>query len=243
METGGVPLIYCVDDEENIRTAVSYSLEKAGYTVESFSNGTEAWEKIQSKMPDLAVIDIIMPRMDGLELCRKIRQTSETLPVVFLTSKDDEIDRVLGLELGADDYLTKPFSMRELLARIKVIFRRIEAFSRCKESSNLADSNTSIVVGQLAMDTDRFTVSWSDRPVQLSVTEFRILAALAGEPERVKNREQLLQAAYPEDLYVSDRSADSHIKRIRKKIQAVDPGFSRIEAIYGAGYKYSLPAD
>jgi two-component system response regulator ChvI len=242
METVGAPLIYCVDDEENIRTAVRFSLEKAGYTVESFSNGTEAWEKIQKKMPDLAVIDIIMPRMDGLELCRKIRQVSETVPVVFLTSKDDEIDRVLGLELGADDYLTKPFSMRELLARIKVIFRRIEAFSRCKEGPYFADADTSITAGRLTMDTDRFTVSWDARPIQLSVTEFRILAALAEEPGRVKNREQLLQAAYPEDLYVSDRSADSHIKRIRKKIQAVDPGFSCIEAVYGAGYKYSLTA-
>lgn len=243
MNRADEPLIYCIDDEENIRTTVGYSLLRTGYHVESFSNGFVAWERIQEKLPDLVLIDIIMPKMDGLELCRKIRQISEKLPIIFLTSKDEEIDRVLGLELGADDYLTKPFSMRELVARIKAIFRRVEAHSRSGEIIGSGESVPVIAAGELFMDTNRYTVSWKSRAVLLSVTEFRILEALAEEPGRVKTREQLLKSAYPEDMYVSDRSADSHIKRIRKKIQAVDPGFTCIEAIYGAGYRFNLLTD
>jgi len=238
MDDDSSPLIFCVDDEESIRTALTFSLNKAGYRAEAFSNGVEAWSRMRKELPDLAVIDIIMPKMDGLELCRKIRRISETFPIIFLTSKDDEIDRILGLELGADDYLTKPFSMRELLARIKVIFRRIEAYRKDADTGETESSEFIIISGPLKIDTCRFTVTWKGISVALTVTEFRILEALAKDPGRVLNREQIMQAAYPEDLYVSDRSADSHIKRIRKKFLAADPGFSGIEAIYGLGYKF-----
>ena len=232
-ETG--PLIYCVDDEEGIRETLSYALEKEGYRTRVFRDGAEAWKCIEEKPPDLSIIDVIMPRVDGLELCRRIRGLSATLPVVFLTSKDEEIDRILGLELGADDYLTKPFSMRELLARIRVIFRRIEAYGK-------NDERDCVDAGPLNMNAHRFTLTWKDTPVVLTVTEFRMLAALAAESGVVKSRDQLLEAAYPEDLYVSDRSVDSHIKRIRRKIQAVDPGFCCIETIYGLGYRYAEAA-
>jgi len=237
------PLIYCIDDEENLRTTLSYSLENAGYAVKTFPDGADAWEMMKNSLPDMAVIDILMPKMDGLELCRKLRQISETLPIIFLTSKDDEIDRILGLELGADDYLTKPFSMRELLTRIKVIFRRIQAYNNNNGNQGNIDPAHIITAGPLDIDTHRFSVHWKTEPVKLTVTEFRILEALATEPGKVKNRDQLLEAAYPEDLYVTDRSIDSHIKRIRKKIQSTDPDFSCIEAIYGLGYKYIEPAD
>jgi two-component system, OmpR family, response regulator ChvI len=240
MEGCELPKIVCVDDEESLRTALVYSLEKAGYTVTAFPDGYNAWEEMQNGLPDMAVIDIMMPKMDGLDLCRKLRSVSETLPIIFLTSKDEEIDRVLGLELGADDYLCKPFSMRELLTRIKVLFRRIDAY---RDLPAAGIDGTKLTAGPLRMDKDRFTVTWREFPVPLTVTEYRILESLAGTPGRVWNREQLLAAAYPEDLYVSDRSVDSHIKRLRKKIQTVDAGFSCIEAIYGLGYKFIPPAE
>jgi two-component system response regulator ChvI len=187
-----------------------------------------------------------MPRLDGLELCRKVRARSETIPIIFLTSKDEEIDRIVGLEIGADDYLCKPFSMRELCTRIKVIFRRASFYNEALRDGSLRDAAGAItglepaVTGPLILDPERLTVSWMGNPVRLTVTEFRILASLAENPGTVKNRDQLLTAAYPEDLYVSDRSVDSHIKRIRKKIQQADPDFSCIESIYGLGYKFAV---
>lgn len=240
MENGQKPSIVCVDDEESLRTTLSFALEKEGYRVDAYSDGHEAWEILQDALPDMAIIDIMMPKMDGLELCRRLRGLSGTLPIIFLTSKDDEIDRIVGLELGADDYLCKPFSMRELLTRIKVIFRRIDAY---RELSAETDTEEPVRSGPLMMDKDRFTVSWRGSGIVLTITEFRILAALAEEPGRVWNREQLLSAAYPDDLFVSDRAVDSHIKRIRKKMQAVDTGFGCIESIYGLGYKFTAPAD
>ncbi|TFG61920.1 MAG: response regulator transcription factor [Spirochaetales bacterium] len=233
METSEAPLIACVDDEDNIRSTITYALEKEGFRTCSFADGLSAWEKFQQGLPDLAVIDIIMPRMDGMELCRNIRRISETLPVIFLSSKDEEIDRVVGLEIGADDYLCKPFSMRELLARIRAILRRVQSSARIPE-----DGGELLTAGPLVLDTARHKAEWNKTALNLTVTEFRILASLAKSPGTVKNRDQLIGAAYPEDLYVTDRSVDSHIKRIRKKIQAADPGFSGIETIYGLGYKF-----
>lgn len=227
------PLIACVDDEDNIRDTVTYALQKEGFRTSAFTDGFAAWEAFKHGLPDLAVIDIIMPQMDGLELCRQIRKVSETLPVIFLTSKDEEIDRVVGLEIGADDYLCKPFSMRELLARIRAILRRTQSTAKTQEAPE-----ESVSAGPLVLDVYRHKAEWNGTPLTLTVTEFRILAALAGAPGVVKNRDQLMGAAYPEDLYVTDRSIDSHIKRIRKKIQAADPGFSGIETIYGLGYKF-----
>ncbi len=238
--------IACVDDEENLRNTLAFALDQAGYSVQTYTDGAEAWAEMHESLPDLAIIDVLMPKMDGLELCRKLRQISETLPIIFLTSKDEEIDRILGLELGADDYLCKPFSMRELLTRIKVIFRRIEAYRKGEKEQKqeeIKKDTGHITAGPLSMDVARFTALWRDEIIPLTVTEYRILEALAEEAGRVKNREQLLNAAYPEDLYVSDRAVDSHIKRIRKKVQEIDPDFSSIESIYGLGYKFILPEE
>jgi two-component system response regulator ChvI len=227
-------LVALVDDEENLRELLSYALREEGYRVAAYRDGEEAWQAFKGSLPDLAILDIIMPRMDGLELCRKIRTLSEEIPLIFLTSKDEELDRVLGLELGADDYLCKPFSTRELLARIKVLFRRL-ALSR--ERTEAAQEQL-LRCGSLELDRLRHTVCWRGKPVQLTVTEFRILEALVRQPGYARTREQLLQEGYPYDEYLSDRNIDGHIKRVRKKFCALDPSFDGIETIYGLGYRY-----
>jgi two-component system response regulator ChvI len=172
--------------------------------------------------------------MDGLELCRRVRSLSETLPIIFLTSKDEEIDRVLGLELGADDYLCKPFSLRELAARVRVLFRRL----RSLRDATSSESGKRFEAGRLLLDFDRYEAVWDAQLLPLTVTEFRLLSALARYPGHVKTREQLMQAAYPDDTYVSDRTIDSHIKRLRKKFTDLDPEFAGIETVYGLGYRY-----
>ncbi len=222
-----------VDDEAGIRENVSRALQKEGYGVQVFADGAQAWESFEVAMPDLAVLDILMPRMDGLELCRRLRARSETMPIIFLTSKDEEFDRVLGLELGADDYLCKPFSMRELLARVKVLFRRLAL-------SGVAPGPEEdvIVLGKLEMDLQRYVARWDKKPVSLTVTEFLILRALARHPGHVKTRQQLMDEGYPHDTFVSDRTIDSHIKRLRKKFQAVGEEFDAVQTVYGLGYRY-----
>jgi two-component system response regulator ChvI len=223
-----------VEDEESIRETVACALRREGYRVESYGDGLTAWEAFQKTLPDVAVLDIIMPRMDGLELCRRLRARSEALPIIFLTSRDEEFDRVLGLELGADDYLCKPFSMRELVARVKVLFRRLAI------SSSVAgeDEERLLRVGPLQLDLQRYTARWDDHDVPLTVTEFMILHALIRHPGHVKTRHQLMEEGYPHDAFVSDRTIDSHIKRLRKKFTAVDPDFDGIETVYGLGYRY-----
>ncbi|MDA8016109.1 MAG: response regulator transcription factor [Thermoanaerobaculia bacterium] len=233
----GKGTIALVDDEENIRETVGYALRKEGYRVDTYSDGAEAWQTLEEKLPDVAVLDIMMPRMDGLDLCRKLRAKSETLPIIFLTSRDEEFDRVLGLELGADDYLCKPFSMRELVARVKVLFRRLHL----ADSPRTAAEEKLIDVGGLRLDLQRYTAHWQGAPVQLTVTEFLILNALARHPGHVKSREQLVQEGYPHDSYVSDRTIDSHIKRLRRKLTRTDPSFDEIETVYGLGYRYRQP--
>lgn len=226
-------LVAVVDDESDLRENVGYALRREGYGVEDHPDGAAAWEAFQQRLPDLVVLDILMPRMDGLELCRRLRSVSESLPIVFLTSRDEEFDRVLGLELGADDYLCKPFSMRELVARVKVLFRR-QALAR-----NTPDESDEIQrLGPLELDLRRYTAHWSGSPVQLTVTEFLMLRALARHPGHVKTRQQLMDEGYPHDTYVSDRTIDSHIKRLRKKFLAVDPDFDGIDTVYGLGYRY-----
>jgi DNA-binding response OmpR family regulator len=173
--------------------------------------------------------------MDGLELCRRLRGLSETLPIIFLTSRDEEFDRVLGLELGADDYLCKPFSMRELAARVKVLFRRLSLVNEQHDS----EAEELLEAGSLVLDLRRYTARWGDRTVPLTVTEFMMLHALVRRPGHVKTRQQLMEQGYPHDTYVSDRTIDSHIKRIRKKFLALDPEFDRIETVYGLGYRYT----
>ena len=225
-----------VEDEQNIRENVSFALKREGYRVESYADGLAAWEAFERDLPDLVVLDIIMPRMDGLELCRRLRARSQSIPIVFLTSRDEEFDRVLGLELGADDYLCKPFSMRELVARIKVLFRRL---SLLNERTPADGEEELLSVGDLVLDLRRYTARWRDLTVPLTVTEFMMLHALVRRPGHVKTRQQLMEQGYPHDTYVSDRTIDSHIKRIRKKFSVLDEEFDQIETVYGLGYRYT----
>jgi two-component system response regulator ChvI len=228
-------LIAVVEDEQNIRDNVAFALERESYRVETHADGAAAWEAFQQELPELVILDIIMPRMDGLELCRRLRTVSENIPIIFLTSRDEEFDRVLGLELGADDYLCKPFSMRELLARVKVLFRRV-ALGR--EAMSGPDEEL-LRIGNLELDLRRYTARWAEKTVPLTVTEFMILHALAKRPGHVKTREQLMNEGYPHDTFVSDRTIDSHIKRIRKKFVALDSEFDGVETVYGLGYRYT----
>ncbi len=226
-----------VDDEDHILETVGFALRREGYRVDTYGDGEAAWNALSDALPDVAVLDITMPRIDGLELCRRLRGVSESLPIIFLTSRDEEFDRVLGLELGADDYLCKPFSMRELVARVKVLFRRLAL------NQHNPDSDEEVLaVGDLRLDLRRYTAQWLANPLPLTVTEFLILRALVRHPGHVKTREQLVEEGYPHDTYVSDRTIDSHIKRLRKKLNNADQGFDRIETVYGLGYRYRQPA-
>jgi len=234
MVAGSGGVIAVVDDEEAIRETVGFALRRESYRVETFPDGRAAWDVFQRTLPDLVVLDILMPRLDGLELCRRLRAKSEALPIIFLTSRDEELDRVLGLELGADDYLCKPFSVRELVARVRVLLRRA-ALGREPGPAALADT---LRLGVLTLDFDRHQARWKDVVVPLTVTEFRVLAALARRPGHVKSRRQLLEQGYPHDAYVSERTVDSHVKRLRAKFVAVDPGFSAIDTVHGIGYRY-----
>lgn len=222
-----------VDDEENIRETVGFALEREGYRVERYADGQAAWERFQRELPDLVVLDINMPRMDGLELCRKLRGITEVLPIIFLTSRDEEFDRVLGLELGGDDYLVKPFAMRELLARVKVLFRRLALLGKPP-----ASAEEKLELGELTLDLARYQASWKGSVLPLTVTEFMLLHALARRPGHVKSRSQLMEECYPHDAYVSERTIDSHVKRLRKKFAHVDSGFEAIDTVYGLGYRY-----
>ncbi|HSN57263.1 MAG TPA: response regulator transcription factor [Candidatus Sulfomarinibacteraceae bacterium] len=227
--------IAIVEDEQNIRDNVSFALKREGYRVETYPDGLAAWEAFERALPDLVILDIIMPRMDGLELCRRLRSVSEALPIIFLTSRDEEFDRVLGLELGADDYLCKPFSVRELAARVKVLFRRLSLIN----DQSSADEEELLEVDGLVLDLRRYVARWRERTVPLTVTEFMMLHALVRRPGHVKTRQQLMEQGYPHDTYVSDRTIDSHIKRIRKKFLGLDPDFDRIETVYGLGYRWT----
>jgi two-component system, OmpR family, response regulator ChvI len=223
--------IALVDDDKNILTSVSMALESEGFIVNSYSDGEEALAGLKETPVDLAVLDIKMPRMDGMELLQKIRAESK-LPVIFLTSKDDEIDEFLGLRMGADDYITKPFSQRLLIERINVILRRTETPSEAEKDENVLKR------GNLTLDATRHQCSWKGEEVVLTVTEFLLLQALARHPGHVKNRDQLIDSAYGEHIYIDDRTIDSHIKRVRKKFRAHDPEFKQIETLYGVGYRY-----
>ena len=230
-----MPSIALVDDDRNILTSVSMVLEAEGYDVETYTDGASALAALTSSPPDLAILDIKMPRMDGMELLRRLRLKSD-MPVIFLTSKDEEIDEVIGLRMGADDYVRKPFSQRLLIERIRAVLRRREA----NEDANLEREESEKVIqrGKLEMDPMRHSSLWEGSPVTLTVTEFLILHALAQRPGFVKSRDQLMDAAYDDQVYVDDRTIDSHIKRIRKKFRDVDDEFNSIETLYGVGYRY-----
>lgn len=226
--------IALVDDDRNILASVSMALEAEGFAVRSYSDGDEALRGIAAQPVDLAVLDIKMPRMDGMELLGRLRKTSG-IPVIFLTSKDDEVDEVLGLRMGADDYITKPFSQRLLIERIRTLLRR----SEIKEGAGASEEGEApIVRGDLVLDPSRHLCTWKGRPVALTVTEFLILKALAQRPGLVKSRDQLMDAAYGEHIYVDDRTIDSHIKRVRRKLRGVEDSFNEIETLYGIGYRY-----
>jgi len=230
-------VIALVDDDRNILTSVSIALQSEGFVTRVYTDPTVALKAIGENPPDLAVLDIKMPQMDGMELLRRIREHS-AVPVIFLTSKDDELDEALGLAMGADDYIAKPFSQRLLLARIRAILRRQELAKGEAAANHDEPEQPLLERGRLTMDPARHKVLWDGKDVTLTVTEFMILEALAQRPGVVKTRNQLLDVAYQDDVYVDDRTIDSHIKRIRRKFRAADPGYDAIETLYGVGYKF-----
>jgi two-component system response regulator ChvI len=230
-------VIALVDDDRNILTSVSIALQAEGFVTRVYSDGTAALKALSDSPPDLGVFDIKMPGMDGMELLRRVREFS-AIPVIFLTSKDDELDEALGLAMGADDYISKPFSQRLLIARIRALLRRQELARGEAEATSDQPEQPLLERGRLVMDPDRHKVRWDGKDVTLTVTEFLILEALAQRPGVVKTRNQLLDIAYHEDVYVDDRTIDSHIKRIRRKFRAADPQFDSIETLYGVGYRF-----
>ena len=229
--------IALVDDDRNILTSVSIALQAEGFMTRVYSDGATALKALVDNPPDLAVLDVKMPRMDGMELLRRLRETS-ALPVIFLTSRDEELDEAAGLSLGADDYIAKPFSQRLLIARIRAILRRTEAREAPAGAETEEGDAPLIVRGRLVLDPARHRVSWEGRDVTLTVTEFMILEALAQRPGVVKSRNQLMDVAYQDDIYVDDRTIDSHIKRLRRKFRAADGEFKAIETLYGVGYRF-----
>jgi two-component system, OmpR family, response regulator ChvI len=243
-EMNAMLTIALVDDDRNILTSVSIALEAEGYKVETYTDGASALDGLLARPPQLAIFDIKMPRMDGMELLRRLRQKSD-IPVIFLTSKDEEIDELFGLKMGADDFITKPFSQRLLVERVKAVLRRVSNREAAAAGGNAAPKSGGAVLqarslerGQLAMDQERHTCTWKGEPVTLTVTEFLILHSLAQRPGVVKSRDALMDAAYDEQVYVDDRTIDSHIKRLRKKFKMVDTDFDMIETLYGVGYRF-----
>jgi len=228
--------IALVDDDRNILTSVQMALEAEGFDVRTYPDGDEALRGLTQKPADLAVLDIKMPRLNGMELLQRLRQTTGMahMPVIFLTSKDEEVDEIMGLRMGADDYIKKPFSQRLLVERIRSLLRREQA--RAQPANT--DPNSLLVRGDMTLDSARHVCSWKGQPIELTVTEFMLVKALAQRPGHVKNRDQLMDAAYGEAIYVDDRTIDSHIKRLRKKFKDIDPDFSQIETLYGVGYRY-----
>lgn len=226
--------IALVDDDRNILSSLSMALEAEGFQVKTYSDGVTALSALQATPPALAILDIKMPRMDGHEVLKRLRQSSD-LPVIFLTSKDDEVDEVVGLSLGADDYIKKPFSQRLLMQRVRAVLRRAEARNAPAGSTTAKEV---VVRGKLVLDQQRHSCTWDGKEVQLTVTEFLILYALAQRPGIVKSRDNLMDAAYDDQVYVDDRTIDSHIKRLRKKFKQFDDNFDSIQTLYGVGYKY-----
>jgi two-component system response regulator ChvI len=235
-----MPTIALVDDDRNILTSVSIALENEGYKINTYTDGASAFEAFKTSVPDLAILDIKMPRMDGMELLRRIRQKSD-MPVIFLTSKDEEIDELFGLKMGADDFIHKPFSQRLLVERVKTILRRANLKDAPQGDKSLTSKEgdaKALERGKLRLDSERHICLWDGKQVTLTVTEFLILQSLAQRPGVVKSRDALMDAAYDDQVYVDDRTIDSHIKRLRKKFKVVDDDFEMIETLYGVGYRF-----
>ena len=232
-----MPTIALVDDDRNILTSVSIALEAEGYRIMTYTDGASALDGFKTSPPDLAILDIKMPRMDGMETLRRLRATSD-LPVIFLTSKDDEIDEVFGLKMGAEDFIRKPFSQRILVERVKAVLRRRTP----KDDAPPREAQAKAIErGQLRVDPERHACAWKNEPVILTVTEFRILQALVSRPGVVKSRNALMDVAYDDQVYVDDRTIDSHIKRLRKRFKSIDGEFDMIETLYGVGYRFKEP--
>jgi two-component system response regulator ChvI len=235
LETGGfVPTIALVDDDRNILTSVSIALETEGYRIMTFTDGASALDGFKTSPPDLAILDVKMPRMDGMETLRRLRQKSD-MPVIFLTSKNEEIDELFGLKMGADDFIRKPFSQRLLVERVRALLRR--RLPKGGIATKESDANA-IERGQLRMDPERHSCTWKNEPIALTVTEFLVLQALASRPGVVKSRNALMDVAYDDQVYVDDRTIDSHVKRLRKRFRSIDGGFDMIETLYGVGYRF-----
>jgi two-component system, OmpR family, response regulator ChvI len=229
--------IALVDDDRNILTSVSIAFESEGYRVLTYTDGVSALDGFKTSQPDIAILDIKMPRMDGMETLRRLRTTSD-LPVIFLTSKDDEIDEVFGLKMGAEDFIRKPFSQRILVERVKAVLRRRTP----KDDAPPREAQAKAIErGQLRVDPERHACAWKNEPVSLTVTEFRILQALVSRPGVVKSRNALMDVAYDDQVYVDDRTIDSHIKRLRKRFKSIDGEFDMIETLYGVGYRFKEP--
>ena len=231
--------ITLVDDDENIVTSVSLALESHGHEVKAYYDGATGLAALENEPPDLAILDVKMPRMDGMEVLRRLRRTSD-MPVIILTSKDEEIDEILGFNLGADDYMHKPFSQRLLIERVKAVLRRagIEGEEPATAAGAAGEAGKALKRGKLTLDPARHDCLWDGKPVKLTVTEFLLLQSLAQRPGFVKSRDNLMDAAYDDQVYVDDRTIDSHIKRMRKKFREVDNEFDAIETLYGVGYRY-----
>lgn len=225
--------ICLIDDDQNILASLSLALKSEDYIISTFSDGLSGLNSLKEDDYDIAILDIKMPRLDGLEVLQKLRQTSN-LPVIFLTSKDEEVDQLLGLKMGADDYITKPFSQKLLIERVKAILRR----SKDTLTSNDKEASNIIKRGKLSLNMNRYECFWDDVAIKLTVTEFLLLESLASRPGYVKSRDQLMSAAYDDDIYVDDRTIDSHIKRLRRKFKNLDKNFESIETLYGVGYRY-----
>ena len=227
--------IALVDDDRNILTSISMALENEGFKVQTYIDAENALVGISRNPPDLAVIDIKMPRMDGEELLTRLRKKT-TIPILFLTSKDEEVDELLGLKLGADDFIKKSggFSVKVLIERIRVQLR--------KKTSNIDDSKNLIKHGKLVLDPSQLECSWNGKPLpeKLTTTEFLIVKELAKRPGIIKERAQLMDIAYKDNNEIEDRTIDSHVKRIRKKFKMVDQNFSAIETRYGSGYRWNV---
>ncbi len=237
--------ITLIDDDENITTSVSLALESHGHAVKAFHDGVSGLQALEADPPDVVILDVKMPRMDGMEVLRRLRQTSD-IPVIMLTSKDEEIDEILGFNLGADDYMHKPFSQRLLIERVKAVLRRARADNGEEDldtpptaaQAAAAAASKPLKRGKLTLDPQRHDCLWEGRAVKLTVTEFLLLQSLAQRPGFVKSRDNLMDAAYDDQVYVDDRTIDSHVKRMRKKFRVVDPEFDAIETLYGVGYRY-----
>jgi DNA-binding response OmpR family regulator len=228
-----VPRVLLVDDDDALLDVLALAFEEAGHVVARARDGRQALEAIRAQRPGVVVSDVNMPHVDGFTLCRRLREAGEGLPLVLLTSRDSEIDEALGLEIGADDYVTKPFSTRVLLARVAALLRREEL-----RAGGVATRQAKVVRGDLELDTERLSCTYRGQPVAVTVTEHRLIEALVRRPEVVHSRAQLVAVARDGDSVVAERIVDTYINRLRRKLEAIDPTFRGIETVIGAGYRW-----